>query len=158
MCRLGHHSKTLWPPPVHGKLLHMSVPGLLLRALLCLALVLNGAGFAVAGAGMPMQQAPAAPSGAATAHAHCMEATSAAGTGAISLPTEHDGTPADCCGDNTHCSKLTCALACAAGAVPAALATAMPGFEIGLQATHLPSAAAEAPAPALPTRHRPPIV
>ncbi|WP_414648899.1 CopL family metal-binding regulatory protein [Dokdonella sp.] len=141
----------------------MSTQGLLLRLLLCLTLILNGSGFAVAGSQMHMQHAPgtsmAETSARSVAHADCIEdssTTSAAGD--VSAATIHDPALADCCSDSEPCNQFMCAIACAAGmSAPATLPGLALGFQPAPQALNAVSPSAGHPDPALRSRYRPPI-
>lgn len=128
---------------------------LLLRVLLCIALILNGSGLAVAATQMQVQHAAmaAATSGplpAPTDHATCMEHSSAAtpATGAP-LSDNHSAT-ADCC------TGTSCDVACPAGLLATLTAPAQ-GWRIAPQILAVRPALADHPAPALHDRYRPPI-
>ena len=137
----------------------MSLLKLLLRALVCVALIVNGSGFAVAGTQMPMQHAPAgmmdAMPASLNAHTGCMESTTAATkTNKSSAHVESGPATMDCCDEAACCSGSVCASACAAAAT---LPSTIHGFQISPQALDAVPVLAEHSAPILWNRYRPPI-
>lgn len=134
----------------------MSVASLLTRVLLCLALILNGSGFAVAGSHMHMQHGhPAMADNAPVAQS----APAATTSGEESMHLDGDLALADCCTDAAHCSRLMCTVGCAAGSsAPATLPASNLGFRINRQAQDATLRLAGHPTPALRARYRPPIV
>lgn len=143
------------------RLADMSIRKLALHALLCLTLILNGSGFAVAGTQMHKQHAQTERMDALpapmNAHAGCMEhAAAATKTSKHSAQTGFDSAPADCCGEAACCRGSVCASACAAAAA-ATLPSYFQGFQISPQALDAVPVLAEHPAPALRNRYRPPI-
>ncbi|HUH91091.1 MAG TPA: CopL family metal-binding regulatory protein [Lysobacter sp.] len=128
---------------------------LLLRALLCIALILNGSGLAVAATQMHVQHAamagatPDSPSTPAD-YATCMEHATAA-TPATEAPLSNDhSTAADCC------AGASCDAACPTGLL-ATLTAPVQGWRIAPQILAVRPALADHPAPALHNRYRPPI-
>ncbi|QOD90001.1 CopL family metal-binding regulatory protein [Lysobacter sp. CW239] len=133
----------------------MSPQHLLLRVLLCIALILNGSGLAVAATQMHVQHAamagltpdlPSDPTDGAT----CMEhSTSAASAAQAPLSGDHSAA-ADCC------TGAACDVACPAGLLATFTAPAQ-GWRIAPQILAVRPALADHPAPALHNRYRPPI-
>ena len=127
----------------------MSLLKLLLRALVCVALIVNGSGFAVAGTQMPMQHAPAgmmdAMPASLNAHTGCMESTTAATkTNKSSAHVESGPATMDCCDEAACCSGSVCP-------------STIHGFQISPQALDAVPVLAEHSAPILWNRYRPPI-
>lgn len=130
-------------------------PQLLLRALLCIALILNGSGLAVAATQMHVQHAamldPAPESAPAEeSHTSCgdhsAQATSAAGA---PLPGDHLAT-ADCC------EGASCDVTCPAGSM-ATLTAPGPDWRMISHVLSAPLSLADHAAPLLHNRYRPPI-
>lgn len=129
-------------------------PHLLLRVLLCIALILNGSGLAVAATQMQMQhaamigQAPASPS-AAHGHTTCGEHSAPATPTAEAPPGDHIAA-ADCC------EGAACDAACLAGLM-ATLTAPGPEWRMISQVLSAPLSLSGHPAPLLHNRYRPPI-
>lgn len=134
----------------------MSLASLLTRVLLCLALILNGSGFAVAGSQMHTQHGHAAMAGNPPA---AQSAPAATTSGEESVHVDGELVLADCCTDAAQCSMLMCTIGCAAGSsAPATLPASDPGFRINRQAQDATLRLSGHRAPALRARYRPPIV
>ena len=160
--RAGGYGRKKWQYlPDSDTLYGMSTRSLLLRLLLCMTLILNGSGFAVAGSHMSMQHTTSAliadvPSTVLTDCVYDASAVSAAGE--HSLPAGHDLVLADCCSESEPCNKFECAIACASGlSAPATLQGVTLGFQPSPQALNLVPHLAGHLAPALRSRYRPPI-
>ena len=129
----------------------MPLHSLLMRVMLCVALVFNGISLAVASTQMHMQHVTAglmaATSASSSAHGDCPEHLSAD----TPVPTQSDLATADCCNDSV------CAFVCAAGAI-STLPPAMQGLRISPHAVVVRPARTERPEPALQVRYRPPII
>ena len=134
----------------------MSIQRLLLRVLLCVALILNGSGIAVAGTQMHMQHAGVA--GAATSPLAAVDAEAICGDHAdgATEPLEsaacgdHAGT-ADCC------EGSACDVFCPAGMLWTAMVPAQ-GWWVTPATLAVRPTFSDHPAPLLQSRYRPPIV
>ncbi|HUH90747.1 MAG TPA: CopL family metal-binding regulatory protein [Lysobacter sp.] len=129
-------------------------PHLLLRVLLCIALILNGSGLAVAATQMQVQHAAMAGAAleslpAPTEHASCMEHSTIASAADAPLSGDHSAA-ADCC------QGTSCDAACPVGLL-ATLAAPDQGWRITPQVLAVRPALSDHPAPALHDRYRPPI-
>lgn len=130
-------------------------PHLLLRVLLCIALILNGSGLAVAATQMHVQHAamagpapdsPSAPDHRATCGEHSTAATPATDA---PLPGDHSAA-ADCC------QGASCDAACPVGLL-ATLTAPDQGWRMTPQVLAVRPALSDHPAPVLHNRYRPPI-
>ncbi len=135
-----------------GTLAGMSLAILLMRCLLCVALVLNGAGAAAASVRMlDMGIGPQGTSGE-NGNAHDLDCAGHAGeSGQSDSPSAHDTRP-----DPDCCKSASCTCACVHGCATA-IATHMGTPVIIIHADVVPAPMAEHPAPALPHLIRPPI-
>ncbi|MGY0799451.1 CopL family metal-binding regulatory protein [Lysobacter sp. A286] len=133
----------------------MSLQHLLLRVLLCIALILNGSGLAVAATQMQVQHATTVasttPDSASTPDEHttCAE-HSAPATAATEAPLGDHSAAADCC------EGTACDVACPAGLL-ATLTVPVQEWRMAPHVLAARPALADHPAPALHDRYRPPI-
>ena len=142
------------------RLFVMLLSRLLLTVLVCVTLVLNGSGVAVAGMHMQHDQTklmdvmPASP----IVHTDCMEHATAATEMNGSSPQEGlDPDTINCCSEPPCCNGSVCAFVCAAGAA-ATLDAPILDFQLSPQTLDVLANPATHPTPALRVRYRPPIV
>ncbi|WP_143814077.1 CopL family metal-binding regulatory protein [Lysobacter spongiicola] len=132
----------------------MSLQHLLLRVLVCIALVLNGSGLAVAATQMHVQHlamvsSMPAPAPAEDDHAVCGEHAEAAPAVEAALSGNHS-TAIDCC------EGADCAVVCPAGILGTLTAPAQ-GWGMTSHILAAGPALADRPAPSLQSRYRPPV-
>lgn len=131
----------------------MSLLQLLLRVALCVTLILNGSGLAVAATQMHVEHAGAAAQMAAPQSEH---ATCGEDTGEAALATA-DTLPPDCQRSTTDCCDTSsCNATCPAGFI-ATLTAQAPVWRPAPDSPSSRPVMPNAPAPLLHNRYRPPI-
>ncbi|WP_222564624.1 CopL family metal-binding regulatory protein [Novilysobacter antarcticus] len=129
----------------------MPIPHLLLRVLLCLALVLNGSGLAVATTQMHGQHAGMeVPVSTPDDHMGCLEHARTTTPDPASAPCNTHSAAAECC------EGSSCDPACPAGMLWAVTVPSQ-GWSITPQVLTPHQTFSDHPAPLLQSRYRPPI-